>query len=247
MENRKNDYIFGIRPVIEAIESGQTIDKLLVKRGLTGDLVKELLAVVAAHRVPMQQVPLEKIERITRKNHQGVVAFLSSVDFRDLDEVLDRAYSQGRDPFIMVLDQITDVRNLGAIVRTAECAGADAVLVPSRGSARIGADAVKTSAGALYHMPLCRADNLAAAVRDLRRSGLRVVCATEKADSDYRRVDFRGPLALVMGAEDTGIAPDILRVADDYASIPVLGRVGSLNVASAAAVLMYEAVGQRRG
>jgi 23S rRNA (guanosine2251-2'-O)-methyltransferase len=247
MENKTKDFIFGLRPVIEAIESGQTIDKVLVKKGLTGDLVKELYKAIADNNVPMQHVPVEKIEQITKKNHQGVLAFLSAVEFSDIDAIVSDVFSEGKNPFIVVLDQITDVRNLGSIIRSAECAGAHAVLVPTKGSARIGGDTVKTSAGALYHIPLCRTDSLPNQLKNLKRSGLQIICASEKTEEKYYNVDFTQPLVLVMGSEEFGITPDILRLGDSFARIPILGKVQSLNVSNAASVLMFEVVRQRIG
>lgn len=239
------DYIFGIRAVIEAIESGKTIDKVLIKKGLTGELVKELYELISQHKVPTQQVPIEKIERITKKNHQGVVAYLSAVEFYDIDSIVSDIYSSGKSPFIVVLDQITDVRNFGAIIRSAECAGAHAMLVPTRGAARIGADTVKTSAGAVYHIPICRTSSIVNEIKNLKKSGLQIVCATEKADVLFTSIDLTIPVALVLGSEEYGIDNDILSLGDSLVKIPVFGKIQSLNVASAASVLMFEVVRQR--
>ncbi len=245
MDNLQKEFIFGIRAVVEAIESGKSIDKVLVKSGLSGDLVKDLYKSISDYKIPMQHVPVEKIERITKKNHQGVLAFLSAVEFYDIFTIVSNLFQQGKTPFIVILDQITDVRNLGSIVRSAECAGANALLVPTKGSARIGADAAKTSAGALYHLPICRTTSLINTIKELKQFGLQIICATEKANGTYTDVDMTVPLALVLGSEETGISNDILRISDSFARIPIMGKIESLNVSNAASILMYEVVRQR--
>lgn len=243
--DKLKDFIFGIRPVIEAIESGQNIDKILIKKGLSGDLTKDLYKTMSDYNVPMQHVPVEKIEKITRKNHQGVIAFLSPVEFQNIEDVVSNLFEKGELPFIVVLDQITDVRNMGAIIRSAECAGANAILVPSKGTARLSADTVKTSAGAIYHIPICRTDTLSLQVKNLQKSGLQVICASEKRGDFYFNIDFKMPFALVMGSEEFGISMEIFRIADNYAKIPINGKISSLNVSNAASIIMYEAVKQR--
>lgn len=240
-----SDYIFGLRPVIEAIEAGKEIDKIYIKKDLSGDLATELFRLIKDHRIVTQRVPLERLNRITRKNHQGVVAMLSAVTYARLDYLVPQLYEDGRLPFIVVLDGITDVRNFGAIARTAECCGADAIVIPERGSVGVGGDAVKTSAGALHYLPVCRERNLAGAVRFLKDNGYTCVAVSEKADFNYTRADYSTPVALVMGAEDIGISPEVLRLCDTKVSIPMFGHIGSLNVSVAAGVLMYEVVRQR--
>jgi len=244
-KQNNDDLIFGIRTVIEAINSGKEIEKVLIKKGLGGDLFKELFDLIREHGIPFQYVPLEKINRITRKNHQGVIAFVSPIVFHELDNLLPSIFETGKAPLVLVLDQVTDVRNFGAIVRTAECAGVDAVLIPEKGSARINADAVKTSAGALHLVPVCRTKDLQRSVRYLQESGLKIVAATEKATGSYTAVDLTGPTALVMGSEDEGISPAILRMTDEQVKIPILGKIESLNVSVAAGLLVYEVVRQR--
>lgn len=244
MENIK-DFIFGTRPVLEALESGKPIDKILLKKGLSSEIVNEISTHAKQQGVPIQSVPQEKLNRITTKNHQGVIALLSIVEFHPIEEVVHQLFYEGKNPLIVALDQVTDVRNLGSIIRSAECSGAHAILVPSKNSARLGGDAVKTSAGAIFHLPICRTHSLHISLKNLKNSGLQIVCATEKASQFYYTVDFTKPTVLVMGAEDTGISPDILRFADFMAKIPVLGKISSLNVANAATVLLYEAVRQR--
>lgn len=239
------DYIFGIRAVTEAIEAGKEIDKIFVKKDLNGPLSSELLALARQYEVPVQRVPVERINRITRKNHQGVLAMLSAVTYHKLENLVPMLYEEGVLPFIVVLDGITDVRNFGAIARTCECAGADAIVIPERGSVSVGADAVKTSAGALLHLPVCRERSTVQAIKFLKDNGYMVVAASEKAEINYTQPDYTKPVAIVMGAEDTGISPQALRLCDTFVSIPQMGNIGSLNVSVAAGVMMYEVVRQR--
>ena len=237
--------VFGLRAVIEAIDAGNTIDKIFLKNDTTGDLARELMRKAKEHAIPVQRVPVEKLNRLTRKNHQGAIAFISPVPYCDIEDVIAEKFDEGQVPFVIVLDGITDTRNFGAICRTADCAGATAVLIPERGSASITPEAVKTSAGALFHLPVCRCRNLLDTIRILKASGLSIVAASEKAKQDYTGADFKRPVAIVMGAEDVGISPQILRECDDIVFIPMLGNISSLNVSVAAGVMMYEAVRQR--
>ncbi|WP_372773319.1 23S rRNA (guanosine(2251)-2'-O)-methyltransferase RlmB [Mangrovibacterium sp.] len=244
-KQKSDDMIFGTRAVIEAINSGKEIDKVLLKKGPGSDLSKEVFDLIREHQVPFQFVPVEKLNRITRKNHQGVIAFVSPVTFYDIENYLPTLFEEGKNPVILVLDQVTDVRNFGAIVRTAECAGVDAVLVPDKGAARINADAVKTSAGALHLVPVCRTKDLRKSVLFLQQSGLKIVAATEKTSENYIKTDYSGPVAIVMGSEEFGIDRQILELADDRVQIPILGKIQSLNVSVAAGLLVYEVVRQR--
>jgi 23S rRNA (guanosine2251-2'-O)-methyltransferase len=244
-QKKNEDMIFGIRAVIEAIKSGKDIDKVLLKKGPGGELYQEVFELIRARQIPFQFVPLEKINRITRKNHQGVIAFISPVTFYDIENFLPALFEEGKNPFILVLDEVTDVRNFGAIVRTAECAGVDAILIPEKGAARINADAVKTSAGALHLVPVCRTRDLMKTVLYLQQSGLRLVAAAEKSSGHYAKGNYSGPVAIIMGSEENGIDPRILSLADDRVKIPVLGQIQSLNVSVAAGLLVYEVVRQR--
>ena len=239
------DFIFGIRPVIEAINSGKNIDKLMIRKGLKGELYYELMTLVKQFEIPVQIVPNERINRVTPKNHQGVLAFISPIEFQNIEQILPTLYEKGKVPFIVMLDKVTDVRNFGAISRTAECAGVDAVIIPDKGSARISADAVKTSAGALHNVPVCRVKSLTKAIRFLQDSGVQIIAATEKASDYYYQVDFTMPTAILMGAEDRGVAIEYLKICDKMVKIPVLGEIESLNVSVAASILIYEAVKQR--
>ena len=241
----KSDYIFGIRAVIEAIEAGKEIDKIMVKKDLQGDLAQELFAAARQVGAPIQRVPVERINRITRKNHQGVVAFLSAVEYYTLDALVPQLYEAGEVPFVVLLDGVTDVRNFGAIARTCECVGAHAIVIPARGSVSVNADAIKTSAGALHTLPVCRERSIQEAVKYLHDSGFTIVAASEKSDKNYTQVDYTAPVAIVMGAEDTGVSPAVLRYCDEMVAIPMRGNIGSLNVSVAAGVMMYEVVRQR--
>lgn len=237
--------IFGIRAVIEAIEAGKEIDKIIVKRELQGDLFRELTAALESHDIPVQRVPVERIDRYTRKNHQGVIAFLSAVTYEKIEDIIPFLYEQGKSPFILVLDGLTDVRNFGAIARTCEVAGVDAIVIPARGSVTVNADAVKTSAGALMKIPVCKENSLTEAIHFLKNSGVKVVAATERAAQSYTEVDYTGPVAIVMGAEDVGVSNDNLRICDELVKIPQFGTIGSLNVSVAAGVLIYESIRQK--
>jgi len=238
--------IFGIRAVIEAVEAGKDIDKVLVKRELSGELFLELQQLLRTCEIPMQRVPVERIDRITRKNHQGVIAFTSAVTYQKLEDIVPILYEEGKIPFILVLDGLTDVRNFGAIARTCEVAGVHAIVIPARGSVTVNADAIKTSAGALHTIPVCREQNLKEAVVFLQNSGIKVVAATEKAAGYYTESDFTVPVAILMGAEDLGVSAENLRVSDELVKIPQFGTIQSLNVSVAAGVIMYEVVRQRK-
>ena len=241
----KSDYIFGIRAVIEAVEAGRSIDKVLVRRDLGGDLGRELMDKLREYGVVVQKVPQEKLNRITMKNHQGAIALLSPIDYSRLEHLVPLFYEEGRNPLVVVLDGITDTRNFGAIGRTAACAGVDAIVIPERNSVSVTPDAVKTSAGGLFHVPVCREKDTLSAVRFLKENGYRIVGATEKGAAPYTEADYRVPVAIVMGSEDTGISDGVLRICDDLAAIPIVGKIKSLNVSVAAGIMIYEALRQR--
>ncbi len=241
----REDFVFGTRAVIEAIKNGKTIDKILIKKGLNNELFQELQLLINENNIAVQYVPVEKINRVTRKNHQGILAFISPIVFDNIEDVLPGIYELGQDPLLLILDQITDVRNFGAIVRSAECAGVHAIIIPEKGMARIGADAVKTSAGALHNLPVCKVNNLYKTIQFLTDSGIRIVAATEKGDKLYTETDLNCPVGIVMGSEDDGISQQILSIADEQLKIPILGKIESLNVSVSAALMIYEAVRQR--
>ncbi len=241
----KNEYIFGTRAVIEAIKNGRPVDKVLIKKGLNNELYSQLYSIMKDHGITFQFVPVEKINRITRKNHQGVLAFLSAVEFQNIELLLPAIFESGAYPLIIAVDRVTDVRNFGAIARSAECGGAHAVIIPEKGMARIGADAVKTSAGALNHIAVCKSASLGSTMKFIKNSGVKIIAATEKAEKIYTDTKMNLPLCIVLGAEDKGISPDILDLADEQVKIPVYGKIESLNVSVAAALMIYEAVRQR--
>ena len=232
----KSQVVFGIRAVIEAIESGKQVDKVLMKKDLGGELARELLSVTREYNVPVQRVPVERINKVTRKNHQGVIAFMAAVDYYHVDDIVPALYDEGINPLVVVLDGVTDVRNFGAIARTCECAGVNCIVIPERNSVSVNADAVKTSAGALNYLPVCRERNLVKAVQYLRDSGFKVMGASEKTDLNYTKADFTGPVAIVLGAEDTGISTDVLKLCDTLVAIPEFGQINSLNVSVAEVV-----------
>lgn len=244
-DNKKQDYVFGAQSVLETLRSDKEIEKLLILRGSKTEPMKEASSLAKSLGIPVTEVPKEKLDRTTRKNHQGMICFISSVKYYALDGVIDDCYAKAKDPFILVLDSVTDVRNLGAIARTAECAGVDAILVPKRGAAQITSDAMKTSSGALNFIKVCRVDRLSKAVKYLKDSGLKVVGATEKTETSLYENNFTGPIAIVMGSEETGISDDVMRLCDELVAIPLKGKVGSLNVSTAAGVVVYEALRQR--
>jgi 23S rRNA (guanosine2251-2'-O)-methyltransferase len=237
--------IFGIRAIIEAIDAGKTLDKILLRRDMTSTIGKELLKKLMGTTTPVQKVPVEKLNQYTDKNHQGAIAFLSPIDFCNLETLVPTLFEEGKTPLLMVLDGVTDVRNFGAIARTCACAGADALIIGSHGSVAINGDAVKTSAGALYHLPVCKVDNLQQALQFLRDSGFTVLAATEHATHNYTEVDMTAPTAIVMGSEEKGIYEGNLRICSHQVRIPMSGVIESLNVSVAAGVMLYEAVRQR--
>lgn len=245
MTDKKDDFIFGLRPVIEAIEAGKTIDKIFLQNALQGPIVADLKKLLAKHGIRPNYVPVEKLNRFTRKNHQGVVAFISDVPFYKIEDVLPQIFEEGKTPFLLMLDRLTDVRNFGAICRTAECVGVDAVIIPEKGASPINSDAIKTSSGAIYNIKICKEKNLAHTVDFLQQSGVSVYAATEKAEKLIYEVSFTQPLALVMGNEETGISKEVLHHADEKIKLPIEGKTQSLNVSVACGAILYEAVRQK--
>jgi 23S rRNA (guanosine2251-2'-O)-methyltransferase len=243
--SKRSDFIFGMRAVQEALDAGRNIEKVLVQSDLRNDWIRQLIAQLKDLGIPYSQVPGGKLQRITRKNHQGVVCFISSVQYHSLDHVIESAYQKGKEPLLVILDRVTDVRNFGAIARTMECAGADAIVVPAKGNAMIGGDAMKTSAGALNHLSVCRESNLKDAIVDLKNRGLRLVASTEKATGSLYTCDLTGPIAIVMGSEEDGISSEYLKLCDERLHIPLHGKIESLNVSVAAGIMLYEVIRQR--
>ncbi|PWJ39305.1 23S rRNA (guanosine(2251)-2'-O)-methyltransferase RlmB [Sediminitomix flava] len=250
MENNRNkgavkDMIYGIQPVLEALQAGKEIDKLLINRESTNAQLAEIHRLAREQNIPVSRVPEPKLMRVTRKNHQGVIAYMSVISYASLDNIISSAYETGQVPFVLVLDQVTDVRNLGAIARSAECAGVQALIIPTKGAAQVTADAVRTSAGALNHIPVCRVEDLPETISYLQGCGLQVVGCTEKGEKTIHEMDFSVPTAIVMGNEEIGISNTILRTADHLAKIPMNGKINSLNVSVASGIILFEAVRQK--
>jgi 23S rRNA (guanosine2251-2'-O)-methyltransferase len=241
-----DNFIFGIRPVLEAIKSGKEIDKVLIKNNSTGSLIGELFTELKKCNIRTQYVPGEKIDKVSHgANHQGVVAYLSPVSYQDAEDVISRVIESGQLPLVIMLDGVTDVRNFGAIARTAECMGAHAIVIPEFNSVRITEDAIKTSAGALYNIPVCKTDNLVDTVMLFQQMGITVLAASEKSANLLYYFDLNIPLAIVLGAEDKGVSPQLLKRVDRSCKIPLVGKTDSLNVSVTAGIIISEVVRQR--
>ncbi|MCD4695858.1 MAG: 23S rRNA (guanosine(2251)-2'-O)-methyltransferase RlmB [Bacteroidales bacterium] len=242
---KTEDIIYGHKPVIEAINSGNEVEKLYIQKNLQPARSDELRKLATEHKIPFQFVPKEKLNRLTRKNHQGIVAIISPIIYSNLEYIVPELFEQGKTPLLLVLDKITDVRNLGSIARSAECAGVDAILLPAKGSAMINADAVKTSAGALTKIKVCRVTSLNNSILYLKDSGLKIFGATEKSKNLYFETNYNIPAAIIMGSEEKGISPELLSLCDDHVKIPIAGEIGSLNVSVATGIILFEALRQR--
>jgi len=245
IKRETNQFIFGIRAVIEAIESGKELESLFIQRGLNGGLLIELKTLIRERNISYQQVPIEKLNRLTRKNHQGVVAIISPITYQNIEDIIPLVYERGEVPLILMLDGVTDIRNFGAIARTAECAGVHAIIVPQKGSAEINPDAIKTSAGALFKIPVCRVDSLYKTAKFLQESGLQLISCTEKTDDTIYQPDYTSPSVLILGSEERGISDDLIRISEHLAKIPLFGEIASLNVSVSTGVVVYEAIRQR--
>ncbi len=245
-EKQPKNMIYGLHPVMEAIKAGKEFEKIILQSGLKGGVFLELDALIRQAGIKAQYVPAPKINFLCSGNHQGVVAYLSIVEYAHIEDIVPHAFEQGKTPLVLVFDRITDVRNFGAMVRTAECAGVDAVVIPVQNSAALNEDAVKTSAGALMRVPVCREPDLPAAIEYLKNSGLKVYAASEKAKKEYTQADFTGPCAFILGSEEDGISPECLALCDEPLRIPLMGNIGSLNVSVANGIFLYEALRQRR-
>lgn len=242
---KESQLIYGIRPVVEALRSGKEIEKIFLQSTLQGSLLQELKEGIAKRKTVVQYVPVEKLNRLTRNNHQGVVAVISLIEYYNFEEIVTQIIEKGKMPFLLMLDRVTDVRNLGAIARSAECAGVDAIIVPQYSSAQINEDAIKTSSGALLRIPICRELNLKTTINLAKEMGVNVYCATEKGGEIYTQVPMKESLMIVMGSEDTGVSPEIIKLCDRKIKIPIKANIESLNVSVAAGILMYEVVRQR--
>ena len=243
--NKKSDIIYGIRTVIEAVKSGQHLERVFVQKSLKGDLYKELMLELHQTSTPISKVPSERINKFTKKNHQGVVALISPIQYHTLAHLIPQLYEEGKNPLVLILDEITDVRNFGAIARTAECLGVHGIVIPSRGGAQVNEDAVKTSAGAFNYLPVCREQSLLDAIRYLQESGMNVVSCSEKTDHSLDQMNFTLPTAIVMGSEEKGISNELMDLSNEVAKIPMTGSIESLNVGVAAGMALYEVQRQR--
>jgi 23S rRNA (guanosine2251-2'-O)-methyltransferase len=239
------EFIFGTRAIMEAISAGKDIERVLLQKKAESSAAQELFSLLRQKNIEFQFVPVEKLNRVTRKNHQGVIAYISQVSYTPLEEIVSRAYESGKDPFVIILDHISDVRNFGAIARTCECGGLDGIIIPEKSSVRITADAVKTSAGALMKIPVARVNSLREAVKYLSMAGLSIVSATEKSGTELFASDLTGPVAIIMGSEDIGVSASLLELSNKSVKIPLMGEIGSLNVSVAAGVVIYEIIRQR--
>lgn len=243
---KETHIIFGVHAVIEALRSGKEFERIFLKKDLSGDPLREILKSVRDQNIPYQFVPNEKLDQLTRKNHQGVIGLVSAIEYQKIEQIIPILFEQGKTPLILILDHITDVRNFGSIVRSAECAGVDAIVIPDKGAAQVNADAIKTSSGALNFMPVCRESNLIKTIQFLANSGLKIYAASEKGNSVYYEADFTCPLAIVAGSEHTGVSVEVLRKSDEVLRIPIHGKITSLNVTVAAALMVFEAAKQRK-
>lgn len=243
--NQEKDLIFGLRPVIEAIKAGKPIDKIIVRKGLQGSLYHELVTLLRDAGIPYHAVPAERLDQYSRKNHQGVIAWISAVEYQNIENIIPKLFEDGLEPLILILNGVSDVRNFGAIARSAECFGAHAIILPEKGSARINADAVKTSAGALHSIPVCRVKSVSRVIEFLKGSGLKIISATEKTENSLYTAKLSGPIAIVMGSEDRGVSREVIDLSDISVSIPLTGSTDSLNVSVAAGIFLYEVLRQR--
>ncbi len=237
--------VIGIRPVIEAIKADKEIDRVFIQNGLRSELFRELMTLLKSLNIPYKYVPVVKLNKITRKNHQGIIAYVSPVDFSSIEELIPSIYERGEEPFILILDKITDVRNFGAILRTAESSGINGVLIPAQGAALLNSGTIKSSAGAIFNVTICRTDNLKLTIDFLKNSGLKIASATEKGAELYYKSDLTGPIAIIMGSEDSGVSQEYLKRSDEKLMIPMVGKTESLNVSVAAGIILFEAVRQR--
>lgn len=245
MTYNNQSMVFGIHSVLETLRSGKEVEKIFLQKGLRNEHSQEISQLARSRNIPMSIVPQEKLHRVTRKNHQGVICFVSPINYAPIEEVVAGIFERGEDPFILVLDGITDVRNFGAIARSAECAGAHAIVIPSKNSAQVNEDAMKTSVGAFNFIPVCRVPYLDRAVEYLKQSGISVVTCTEKATKSVYNFNYKSPIAIVMGSEETGVSDEIRKMSDQEVKIPMQGKIGSLNVSVATSIIAFEAVRQR--
>ncbi|RRJ93639.1 23S rRNA (guanosine(2251)-2'-O)-methyltransferase RlmB [Flavobacterium macacae] len=241
----KEHQIFGIRAIIEAIQAGKEVDKVFIQKDISGELMKDLMKVMKRASVNFTYVPVEKLNRLTPNNHQGAVATIAPISFQDLETLIESVIESGKTPLFLILDQISDARNFGAIIRTAECTGVNGIIVQKAGSAPVNGDTVKTSAGAVFNVPICKVEHIKDAIFHLQGSGIKTVAATEKTDQHIYDIALNEPVAIIMGSEDRGVNPSVLKIVDEKAKLPMFGTISSLNVSVACGAFLYEAVRQR--
>tara|TARA_B100001778_G_scaffold191833_1_gene158152 strand:- start:1069 stop:1812 length:744 start_codon:yes stop_codon:yes gene_type:complete len=241
----KTDLVFGIHPILEGLESGENFDKILILNSLRTPQAKEIIATAKERGIAVNKVPQQKLDRITRKNHQGIIGFIAPIEFHQIEDILPDIFARGKNPFLLILDRISDVRNFGAIVRTAECAGADAIIIPKKGSAQINGETIKTSTGAIFNIPICKVSGIDSIIPFLKESGIHLIACTEKAEINYTQIDYTLPIGIILGSEESGIAISNITKSDSTAKLPLIGKTKSLNVSVAAGIIMYEVIRQR--
>ncbi|UOK43700.1 MULTISPECIES: 23S rRNA (guanosine(2251)-2'-O)-methyltransferase RlmB [Flavobacterium] len=241
----KENLIFGIRAIIEAINAGKEVDKVFIQKDAQGDLMQDLMKTMKKNNINFSYVPVEKLNRLTSNNHQGAVATIAPISFISLETMVENVIESGKKPLFLILDQLSDARNFGAIIRTAECTGVDGIIVQKQGSAPVNGDTVKTSAGAVFNVPICKVDHIKDAIFYLQGSGIKTVAATEKTEQNIYDIDFSEPVAIIMGSEDRGVNPSVLKIVDEKAKLPMFGSIGSLNVSVACGAFLYETIRQR--
>lgn len=241
----KGHQIFGIRAIIEAIQAGKEIDKVFIQKDAQGELMKDLMKVMKRASVNFSYVPVEKLNKLTPNNHQGAVATIAPVSFHNLETLIEKVMDSGKTPLFLILDQISDARNFGAIIRTAECTGVDGIIIQKQGAAPVNGDTVKTSAGAVFNVPICKVEHIKDAIFHLQGSGIKTIAATEKTDQNIYDLSLNEPLAIIMGSEDRGVNPSVLKIVDEKAKLPMFGTIASLNVSVACGAFLYETVRQR--
>ena len=242
---KNNDIVFGTRPVLEAINSGKTLEKLFIQKNLKKEILEKIKSKLSNKKINISYVPKEKLNRITKKNHQGIICYISPISYQPIEEIIQRVFEKGKDPFVIILDRITDTRNFGAISRVADASGVDAIIIPEKESAIITSDSIKTSAGAINYIPICKVKSLRSTANFLKESGLKLVSCTEKGDKKFYDADLTSPCCIILGSEKDGISNSLMNISDERLNIPMKGNVESLNVSSSASVILFEVVRQR--
>ena len=242
---KKNDIVFGVHPILEGLNSEENFDKILILNSLRTPQAKEIMILAREKGISINKVPQQKLDRITRKNHQGIIGFIAPIEFQSIEDILPEIFIQGKVPFLLILDRVSDVRNFGAIIRTAECAGVDAIIIPKKGSAQINGETIKTSTGAIFNIPICKVPGIDSVIPFLKESGIHLVACTEKTEINYTKVDYTIPIGIILGSEESGIATSNITKSDSTAKLPLTGKTNSLNVSVAAGIIMYEVIRQR--